>query len=127
MQKRQTHSKHSHCTTRPLSQPASRVEVDLLRGGRKRVHNPLFRFFNREIEVATKLVKLVRFDLTEMEGVCSGSNKLTSALNALKDDLVKGAVPVAWQKYSVPRGITAAVWTSDFAERVKQFIKVVEQ
>jgi dynein heavy chain 1 len=90
------------------------------------IQDPLFRFFNREIEVATKLVKLVRFDLTEMEGVCNGSNKLTSALNALKDDLVKGAVPVAWQKYSVPRGITAAVWISDFAERVKQFIKVVE-
>jgi len=90
------------------------------------IKDPMFRFFNREVTVAAELLVQVRQEVENLRGACAGEIKLTNDINALKDDLVKGIVPSSWCKYNVPDGTQIIVWIADFAERVKQYQRVVD-
>jgi len=100
-------------------------DLDVLEMTAESIKDPLFRFYNREVQVGSRLLKLVRKELTELEGVCNGTVKLNNQLNALKENLIRGTVPKTWLGYPVPRDISPAVWVSDFAQRTTQLISIV--
>jgi dynein heavy chain 1 len=52
--------------------------------------SPLARFFAREAATGQKLLKRIRRDLTNLQGVCNGELKQTNELRSLMSDLNKG-------------------------------------
>lgn len=53
-------------------------------------HDPLYRFFIREIGVGRKLLQQVRKDLENVGMACQGALKQTNHLRQLMSDLTKG-------------------------------------
>ncbi|XP_002731006.1 cytoplasmic dynein 1 heavy chain 1-like [Saccoglossus kowalevskii] len=88
------------------------------------IKDPLFRFFEREVNLGAKLLEDVRQDLNEVIQVCDTKKKQTNYHRALIGDLVKGILPKSWNLYTVPTGITVIQWISDFSERIKQLQKL---
>lgn len=88
------------------------------------VKDPLFRFFEREINVGLSLLKDIRSDLAELLAVCRGEQKQSNHIRALASALNKGQVPTTWRRYTVPKSVTAMEWMNDFVERVKQLSRV---
>jgi dynein heavy chain 1 len=89
------------------------------------IKDPLFRFYEREVTIASQLLAQVRADLADVIGVCDGSRKQTNHIRGLLDTLAKGHLVPGWRRYTVPARLPAATWLVDFAERIKQFAAVV--
>uniref|UniRef100_A0A915BJF8 Dynein heavy chain, cytoplasmic n=6 Tax=Parascaris univalens TaxID=6257 RepID=A0A915BJF8_PARUN len=87
------------------------------------IKDPLFRFFEREINHGILLLSDVRADLQEVHAVCRGEQKQNNHTRALTSALNKGVVPTDWLRYTVPKGITVMAWIHDFVERVNQLAK----
>eukprot|EP00040_Diaphanoeca_grandis_P036231 m.230237 g.230237 ORF g.230237 m.230237 type:complete len:4579 (-) comp33576_c0_seq1:2736-16472(-) len=88
------------------------------------IKDPMFRFFEREITVFTKLLAQVRGDLDQVLEVCRGEIKQTNYLRGLIDTLNKGDIYPIWKKYNVPLMLTVNGWVIDFGLRLKQYSQV---
>ncbi|XP_059178510.1 cytoplasmic dynein 1 heavy chain 1-like isoform X2 [Physella acuta] len=103
--------------------------AEALSGMKRTVENikdPLFRFFEREVNAGAKLLIDVRRDLQDMIKVCDGEKKPTNHHRSMMADLVKGIIPSSWRRYNVPAGLTVIQWITDFSMRVKQ-LQVIAQ
>jgi len=94
--------------------------LSLLTRTAESVKNPLFRFFERETEIASKLLKKIRADLNDLIQVCEGNLKLTNYTRGLVTSLTKGMIPKEWKKYPVPASVSINMWIKDLAARIKQ-------
>jgi len=99
-------------------------QVNRLKRTKESIKDPLFRFFEREITSGQALLSDVRSDILAMLAVCRGEQKQDNHLRALISALNKGQVPTAWMRYKTPKDITSAEWMRDFAERVKQLVRL---
>uniref|UniRef100_A0A183BLW3 Dynein_C domain-containing protein n=1 Tax=Globodera pallida TaxID=36090 RepID=A0A183BLW3_GLOPA len=72
-------------------------QLQRLRRTKDNVRDPLFRFFEREINLGAKLLA-----------------DLVAALVKSK------RVPANWHQFAVPKGVTALEWMRDFVQRVEQ-------
>ncbi|VDP72907.1 unnamed protein product [Echinostoma caproni] len=88
------------------------------------LRDPLYRFFEREVNSGANLLITVRQDLETVIAICSGERKPTNRHRLLMSDLVKGIIPTDWRRYTVPKGTTVIQWITDFAMRIKQLITV---
>ncbi|VDN06320.1 unnamed protein product [Thelazia callipaeda] len=88
------------------------------------IKDPLFRFFEREINHGINLLTCVRSDLMEVHLVCKGVQKQSNHSRELTSALNKGLVPTDWLRYTVPKVVTVMAWIHDFVERVQQLIKL---
>ncbi|THD25348.1 Dynein heavy chain 1 cytosolic [Fasciola hepatica] len=88
------------------------------------LRDPLYRFFEREVNSGANLLNTVRQDLETVIAICSGERKPTNRHRLLMSDLVKGIIPNDWRRYTVPKVITVIQWINDFAMRIKQLITV---
>uniref|UniRef100_A0A672KGH5 Dynein heavy chain C-terminal domain-containing protein n=1 Tax=Sinocyclocheilus grahami TaxID=75366 RepID=A0A672KGH5_SINGR len=86
--------------------------------------DPLFRFFEREVKMGSRMLQDVRQDLTDVVHVCEGKKKQTNDLRTLINDLVKGILPRSWSRYTVPAAMTVIQWVADFSERIKQLQQI---
>lgn len=93
--------------------------------------SPYYRFFEREYDIATNLLKQVRRDLLQIGLLCKGEVKQTNLLRSLVGSLTKGGfpnntgmVPKEWIKYKIPRETSADQWMSDFSKRLAQIDSV---
>ncbi|GEM09361.1 cytoplasmic dynein heavy chain 1 [Rhodotorula toruloides] len=86
--------------------------------------DPLIRFFEREISLASSLVPSIRLDLENLVKVCDGELKQTNAIRSLLSDLNKGTVPSIWKRYRC-RDLPASVWIADLAKRLAQLERIV--
>ncbi|KAL3119213.1 hypothetical protein niasHT_003500 [Heterodera trifolii] len=68
-------------------------QLQHLRRTEENVRDPLFRFFEREINLGARLLSDIRRDLNE---------------------------PANWLQFSVPNNVTAREWMRDFVQRMKQ-------
>lgn len=95
-----------------------------LRRTKENVKDPLFRFFEREINLGAKLLSEVRRDLDELLAICLGDQKQNNHSRELIDALVKRKrVPGEWLRQygqGVPKHVTAHEWMNDFVERTRQ-------
>lgn len=92
-----------------------------MRRTKDNVRDPLFRFFEREINLGARLLNEVRRDLDELMAICRGEQKQNNHTRNLIAALVKSKrVPQNWLHYMVPKEVTAHEWMCDFVERVKQ-------
>ncbi|ESP05087.1 hypothetical protein LOTGIDRAFT_151884 [Lottia gigantea] len=90
------------------------------------IKDPLFRFFEREVNAGAKLLHDVRLDLNDLAKVCQGEKKATNHHRTMMSELVKGIIPTTWRRYTVPAGLTVIQWITDFSERIKQLQKIVK-
>lgn len=90
------------------------------------IKNPLFRFLEREVTVASTLLDKVRLDLKELLEVCQGTKKSTNELRALADQLHVDAIPKSWRVYRVA-DMAASEWVIDFQKRLAQLKELSER
>ncbi|CAG0913348.1 unnamed protein product [Notodromas monacha] len=102
------------------------VSLAVLRRTVDNIKDPLYRFFEREVNLGSKLLKEIRQDLTEVVQICMGNRKQTNYHRMLVDNLVKGVVPKSWKKYTVPQETTVSVWVTDLALRLSQLERLSE-
>jgi dynein heavy chain 1, cytosolic len=101
--------------------------VKLLQRTAERIKDPLFRFFEREVNTGCQLLARVRADLQDVVSVCGGQIKQTNHLRALLSQLNKGVAFDGWTgTYKVPKGLTVNEWIVDFAARVRQLQQLGE-
>ncbi|RUS77140.1 hypothetical protein EGW08_015096 [Elysia chlorotica] len=70
------------------------------------IKDPLFRFFEREVNAGARLLADVRRDMADLLQVCDAEKKPTNHHRTMMADLVKGILPISWRRYSVPAGLT---------------------
>jgi len=84
------------------------------------VKNPLFRFFEREVEIGAKLLKKVRSELNDLAQICDGTLKQTNYTRGLIGSLSKGVIPKEWKRYPIPSYVSVNIWVKDLALRIQQ-------
>ncbi|KAK7504322.1 hypothetical protein BaRGS_00004626, partial [Batillaria attramentaria] len=90
------------------------------------IKDPLFRYFEREVNTGSRLLMDVRRDLNDVMKVCQGEKKPTNHHRSMMADLVKGILPESWRRYTVPAGLTVIQWITDFSLRIKQLQAIVQ-
>uniref|UniRef100_A0A914P1S8 Mitochondrial import inner membrane translocase subunit tim-16 n=1 Tax=Panagrolaimus davidi TaxID=227884 RepID=A0A914P1S8_9BILA len=98
--------------------------VTKLKRTKDNINDPLFQFFEREINLGLKLLSDVRNDLTDILSVCRGETKQNNHILSLTSSLNKGLVPSTWNRYTIPQSVTATEWMNDFVERVNQLVRL---
>merc|ERR1719394_1933518 len=88
------------------------------------IKDPLYRFFEREVNFGLKLLQAVRLDPEDVAAIIQSGKKQTNHHRALIQQLNKGIIPKSWLRYKVPTSCSVAAWVTDFAQRVKQLTKV---
>lgn len=88
------------------------------------IKEPLYRYFEREVNIAAKLLAVVRTDLQEVIAICRGERKQTNYHREVMDYLAKGMIPNHWKRYKTPDACTVIQWITDFADRIKQMAKI---
>ncbi|KAK3912297.1 Dynein heavy chain, cytoplasmic [Frankliniella fusca] len=88
------------------------------------IKDPLYRYFEREVNSGARLLQDVVHDLEDVVLICQGEKKQTNYHRAMLSDLVKGIIPPSWRRYTVPHGCTVIQWVTDFCSRVKQLQQV---
>jgi len=94
-------------------------QLELLTRTAQAIQNPLFRFLEREVTVASGLLELVKTDLIYLIEMCKGTRKSTNMLKKLAEDLNAEVIPDRWRKYTVAN-VSATIWVNDFVRRVIQ-------
>ncbi|XP_043279701.1 dynein heavy chain, cytoplasmic isoform X3 [Venturia canescens] len=88
------------------------------------IKDPLYRYFEREVNSGAKLLQDVIHDLEDVVLICQGEKKQTNYHRTMLSELVKGILPAGWRRYTVPRGCTVIQWITDFSHRVSQLQEV---
>lgn len=91
------------------------------------IMDPLFRFFERENQMARGLLRTIRDDLKSLQKVCSGELKQTNHLRQLMSWLTKGLIPDHWRRYKVPKSISLNVWIADLKSRLEQVENIAKE
>ncbi|RWS14208.1 Dynein heavy chain: cytoplasmic-like protein [Dinothrombium tinctorium] len=96
----------------------------ILRRTVENIKDPLYRYFEREVNIASKLLEVVRHDLNDVIMICKHEKKQTNYHRLMVSDLAKGVIPSHWRRYTVPQGSTVIQWITDYSDRVKQLQQV---
>lgn len=98
--------------------------VPTLRRTLDNIKDPLYRYFEREVNSGAKLLKRVRTDLTDVILICKAEKKQTNYHRSMISKLIKGMIPELWLTYTVPKTATVSHWATDLAHRMKQLQEV---
>jgi len=93
------------------------TQLELLNRTAQAIQDPLFRFLEREVTVASNLLDIVKRDLVYLIEMCSGKRKSTNVLKLLAENIFADVIPTSWRKYTVAN-ISSTAWVSDFVKRV---------
>lgn len=88
------------------------------------IKEPLYRYFEREVNNANKLLQVVRQDLLDVIAICRGEKKQTNYHREITEYLAKGMIPNHWKRYRTPESFTVIQWITDFADRIKQMQQI---
>merc|ERR1719192_2167061 len=73
-----------------------------LRRTAENIKDPLYRFYEREVNLGCKILKRVRSDLRDIIAICRGEKKQTNDHRSIIDDLNRGMIPGSWVLYKIP-------------------------
>jgi len=88
------------------------------------IKDPLYRFFEREVNFGLRLLSTVRTDLEDVVAITSSGKKQTNHHRALIHQLTRGIIPTSWIRYKIPKNCSVAAWVTDFSGRVKQLVGI---
>lgn len=99
--------------------------LQTLKRTKENIRDPLYRYFEREVNVGAQLLGVIRRDLADIVQICRGEKKQTNLHRQMISELAKGGVPSHWKgRYTAPPGATVIQWITDFNERVDQLARV---
>lgn len=84
----------------------------------------IFRFLNREVAVASRLLKKVKSNLQTIIEIGKGTAKTTNEIRDIANDLMKDAVPKAWKVYPDAE-LKITEWILDLKNRINQLNYVI--
>ena len=87
--------------------------------------DPIFRFFLKEVEAATKLLNKVRNDLKKLISMAKGEEKSTDELMDIAKNVFNDSIPKAWQIYYTLE-LNVSEWIFDFTNRIFQLNKITQ-
>lgn len=102
-------------------------QLNPIKRSQENIKDPLFRFFEREINTGIALLRTVIGDLNDVIQICEGNKKQTNYHRQILKDLAKGLIPRNWRRYTVPKELIVQPWLLDFAERIKQMTAISKQ
>lgn len=88
------------------------------------IKDPLYRFYEREVNLGCKILKRVRADLKDVMLICKNQKKQTNDHRTIISDLNRGIIPKNWTLYKIPPNTTVIQWINDFSMRVKQLEEI---
>lgn len=65
------------------------------------MNNPLFRFLEREVTVATKLLKKITSNSGDIQEMCAGKSLATNLLRELCKEIHSDTVPKPWVSFVI--------------------------
>jgi dynein heavy chain 1 len=83
-----------------------------------KMKDPLFRFLEREVNIAGQLLTAIRKQLKDLHSMCLGNINATNLLKTLALDLHAEQVPKQWHKFQFQQQISANEWLIDFKKRI---------
>lgn len=98
--------------------------LNMMRRTVENIKDPLYRFFEREVNIGCKVLNTVRSDLKDIWMICRGEKKQTNDHRNLISDLTRGIIPKSWLRYKIPLNTTVDQWIADFCQRVKQLDEI---
>lgn len=92
------------------------------------IKDPLFRFFERELNCASNLLNDLRRDLNELQLICDPEKRVkqTNYNREMVEKLVKEQIPEHWIRYKIPNDMKVSNWISDLGERLNQLAHIIE-
>merc|ERR1712137_340872 len=99
-------------------------ELKSLERTSKSVNDPLFRFFEREVQVGQKLLQKILHDFETLTHVANGNQKQTNYIRSLMASIDKALIPSSWRVYSVSDATSLSAWLVDFTKRVHQLQEI---
>lgn len=102
-------------------------QLELLKRSVENIKDPLFRYFEREISCASRLLVGVRQDLLQLQEICDPEKRIkqTNYYRQMVERLVKEQIPEHWIRYKVPKDMKVSNWMIDFSQRLLQLSQVV--
>ena len=89
------------------------------------ITDPLFRFLEREITVASSLLERIRVNLFDLKNMCEGKISATNDIKNLAVSIHSDNIPVGWKKFNFMK-IPVTEWIVDFKKRLDQFTKLAK-
>ncbi|XP_040576126.1 dynein heavy chain, cytoplasmic [Lepeophtheirus salmonis] len=84
------------------------------------IKDPLYRFFEREVNTGCKILGIVRTDLSDVVDITENKKKQTNYHRSIISDLTRGMIPKSWKQYKIPLNATVIDWIKDFSQRIQQ-------
>lgn len=101
-------------------------EISKLARTEDNMNNPLFRFLEREVTVASKLLGKIDKNCADTLDLCNGKILATNVLRDLAQDIHADAIPKAWVSFIMDPTITLTNYVMDLQKRFNQFNKLIE-
>lgn len=100
-------------------------EIARLERTEEKMNNPLFRFLEREVTVATKLLVTIQRNSIDTQDLCNGKILATNILRELAKDIHADTVPKSWVTFTIDPNITLTNYIVDLQRRFEQFNKLI--
>jgi dynein heavy chain 1 len=92
----------------------------------KSINNPLFRSLEREVNIASSLLKTLHRDMDDIRDMVAGNSKLTNRCRSVMLQVSRGELPREWSgRYPVAR-CNASEWIADFIRRLNQLASLTK-
>ena len=81
------------------------------------MNNPLFRFLEREVTVATKLLKKITSNSGDIQEMCAGKSLATNLLRELCKEIHSDTVPKPWVSFVIDPSLSLTNYVLDLQKR----------
>ena len=85
------------------------------------MNNPLFRFLEREVTVASKLLKTITSNSGDIQDMCAGKTLATNLLRELCKLIHSDSVPKPWVSFVIDPSLSLTNYVLDLQKRFEQF------
>jgi dynein heavy chain 1 len=89
------------------------------------MNNPLFRFLEREVTVASKLLNAIIKYSGDIQDMCNGKISATNVLRELCKEIHSDTVPKMWVTFIIDPTINLTNYIIDLQKRFEQFNKLI--
>ena len=89
------------------------------------LNDPLFRFLEREVTVASKLLSVILKNNSEVRDLCEGKLLATNILKALAKDIHSDSIPKGWVTFTVHPTLQLSPYILDLKKRLEQFSRLM--
>ena len=87
--------------------------------------DPLFRFLEREVTVASSLLEKIQSDNANVKDLCEGRVLATNVLKSLAKDIHIDSIPKTWVRFTIDANLPLHKYIPDLKERLDQFNKLI--